>query len=352
MNIPTKEEAKIIIAELLSEPIRRKVLIEKCIEKLKLPADIVKDRRPDQPYNKTKCIFGHAMTELLNSGILTQNDGIVSYPERLDKKTAAESVKRDIQIDKTIRSLLSKRAYTRKELLAAVASELKADKDFVKVVKADAGRLLNEAIKCGEVLKTEGNYSLPAPVDEPPKPAQQAPAQASKPTKQQPSKTAPKPAQSAKVQPKMTEDKGAKRKNAVENLTISDEEFVDKTVLMLETWYKSKGYTKLESKNIDGPDDGGIDGVIKGNDGMGYPHKILIQVKNAHDNKKRAKIVDVRAFCGVVAADNDATMGLFVTSGKFTSETEKLVKNYKVKYFKLIDGALWLKLANECGFKV
>ena len=33
MNIPNKEEAKIIIAELLSEPIRRKILIEKCVAK-------------------------------------------------------------------------------------------------------------------------------------------------------------------------------------------------------------------------------------------------------------------------------------------------------------------------------
>lgn len=353
MNIPTKEDAKIIIAEQLGEPIRRKVLIEKCIDKLKLPTEVIKDRRPDRPYNKTKCIFGHAVTELLSSGILVQNDGVVSYREKLDKQTAAESVKRDIQIDQTLRMLLSKRAYTRKELLSAVAVELKADKDFVKVVKADAGRLLNESVKSGDIVKNGNDYSMPIQSEEPPA----APSQTSK-AAPKAQKNAVKKADKAEAKLSQTQCKKAetdipvKRKNAVEALTISDEEFVDKTVLMLETWYKSKGYTKLESKNIDGPDDGGIDGIIKGVDGMGYAHKILIQVKNAHDAKKRAKIVDVRAFCGVVAADNDATAGLFVTSGKFTSDTEKLVKNYKVKYFKLIDGALWLKLANDCEFKV
>lgn len=346
MTIPTKEEAKIIIAELLSEPIRRKILIEKCIDKLKLPADVLKDRRPDRPYNKTKCIFGHAVTELLNSGILVQNDGIVEYREKLpDKQSTAESVKRDIEIDETLRRLLCKQKYTRKELLSAVAVELKADKEFVKVVKADAGRLLNEAVKNGDVIKTGDSYSLPSeqPAAEA-KPLQ--PAQKNKQSNVRKDVALPQP------QGKKAQIKKQKDNNAVSDLTISDEEFVDKTVLMLENWYKSKGYSKLESKNIDGPDDGGIDGVIKGVDGMGYEHKILIQVKNAHDAKKPARIVDVRAFCGVVAADNDATMGLFVTSGKFTADTKKLVKNYKVKYFKLIDGALWLKLARECGFGV
>lgn len=350
MDIPTKEQAKNIIAELLSEPIRRKILIEKCIQKLNLPAEVLKDRRPDQRFNKTKCIFGHAVTELLSSGILVQNDGIVEYREKLDKKSTAESVKRDIHIDETLRKLLGKRAYTRKELLSAVAIELKADSQFVKVVKADAGRLLNEAVKNGDIIKNGDRYELP--VEQPVNEVKTAPKAQPQQAKQSAKKAEISKQPTKQTPTKKTEVKRQKPQNAVEALTISDEEFVDKTVLMLETWYKSKGYSKLESKNIDGPDDGGVDGIIKGLDGLGYSHKILIQVKNAHDAKKRAKIVDVRAFCGVVAADNDATKGLFVTSGKFTAETEKFVKNYKTKYFKLIDGKLWLKLANECGFKI
>lgn len=300
MHIPTKEEAKIIIAELLSEPIRRKILIEKCIDKLSLPAEVIKDRRPDQPYNKTKCIFGHAVTELLSSGILVQSDGIVEYREKLDKQSATESVKRDIEIDKTLRRLLAKRAYTRKEILTAVATELKADKDFVKVVKADAGRLLNEAVKNGDIVKSGNNYSLPAQqADETanqqpqqPKTAAQAQATAKNAVKK------PEQASAKKTEPNVKQKSAKKRKNAVESLTISDEEFVDKTVLMLETWYKSKGFTKLESKNIDGPDDGGIDGIIRAWTVWATRTKYLFRSKTLTTRKSAQKSSTYAPFAG------------------------------------------------------
>lgn len=310
MNIPSKEEAKAIIAKLLTEPIERKMLFEKCIQTQKLPQDVIKDRRPNQTFNKIKCMFGHALTELLNSGILVQKNGIVEYREKLDKKSTAENVKRDIKIDETLRRLLAKRAYTRKELLDAVAIEVKDYKP--EVVKADAGRLLNEAVKNSDVVKKGDKYLL----------QQEAPMQTT-----------------------------AERKRWL-CTNLSDVEFVDKTVQMLEAWYKSKGFTKLESKNIDGPNDGGIDGIIRGIDGMEYATKVIVQVKHKHNAKKPVDIVDVCQFCWVADADVDATQALFITSGKFDTDTKKFVKNYKSKYFKLIDGELWLKLADECGFQL
>lgn len=310
MNIPSKEDAKSTIAKLLTEPIERKILFDKCIKTLKLPQDVIKDRRPNQTFNKIKCIFGHALTELLNSGILVQKNGIVEYREKLDKKSTAENVNRDIKIDEALRRLLAKRAYTRKELLDAVVSEVKSYK--AEVVKADAGRLLNEAVKNNDIVKNGDKYSL----------KQETPLQTT-----------------------------AERKHWL-CTGLSDVEFVDKTVLMLETWYKSKGFTKLESKNTDGPTDGGIDGVIRGVDGMEYANKVIVQVKHKHNAKKPVDIVDVCQFCWVAAADADATQALFVTSGKFDTDTKKFVKNYKSKYFKLIDGELWLKLADECGFQL
>ena len=353
MNIPNKEEAKIIIAELLSEPIRRKILIEKCVAKLKLPADVIKDTSPDKPFNQTKCIFGHALTELINVGILVQNDGIVEYREKLpDKRKTTENAKRDIKIDKTLRELLSVQSYTRKELLSAVAVKLKADKDFVKVVKADAGRLLNEAVKIGEIVKTDNVYALPVQGDE-------AAASEIQPV---PIKDAPsKPQRGQTVNSKQIQGQNSKTnsKNKASKINCEDlllkmapEEFVNKTVQMLDAWYKANGYTDVKSKNIDGSQDGGIDGIIKGFDGMGYRHKILIQVKHISGKKETAKLVDIRRFCGVVACENDATVGLFVTNRKYTQESEKFVNNFKVKYFKLIDGNLWWKLAKDCDFVI
>lgn len=65
-----KEKVKNIILEFTSIPISRKELIEKCIKKLSLPNEILKDTHPGGDLNKIKCQLGNAVTELLNSGIL------------------------------------------------------------------------------------------------------------------------------------------------------------------------------------------------------------------------------------------------------------------------------------------
>lgn len=375
--IPSKADAKTIISEHFKEPIRRKVFIEKCIENLNLPQDVMEDRSSGSTYNSIKSVFGDALKELIDSGVFVQEFGIVKYREKLDKKSTAENVSRDIKIDEAIRRLLADKSYTRRGLLVAVVNEVT---DYTaEVVKADAGRLINEAEKNGAIVKDGDKYSLkvsetlPEAIETETENTVALEQQAA--LTSQPDKTAentvkagektvetPEPkvknsdnAEQSADQP--PQPKKAKKKTVKLNTDLLDnlspEKFVDLTVQMLTAWYKSKGYNITRNKNIDGPSDGGIDGEIEGFDGMDYKHKIVIQVKHISGKNKHVKIVDVREFCGVAAADIDATQALFVTNRKFTVETtDKLVKKYKVKYFKLIDGELWIKLANACGFKL
>lgn len=333
------DEAKKIVPEVLTEPTYRKALAELGAKKYhsdkKLPADLLKDSNPKHWYNKTKCRFGNAVSALINAKTLTQDDkGIVWYSESVTEanvKNAAENVeatienvKQVIQRDDTIdgaikKLLLGERKYSRTELLSAVVASLKADEDFVRaakigrkkfvtVIKADAGRLLNAAVENGEIIFKDNLYALPAA--------------------------------------ETLEERNERLFKAINDHGV----LLNQTLAMLKMWYESKGYTIEYAKNTDTSSDGGIDGVIKCKDGMDYQHRIILQIKCFEKFGKLAREKDVREFCGVTAADNEATKGLFVVNGRYDQNTKNLVKNYKVKYFKLIDGRMWLKLANECGY--
>ncbi|MDE6245637.1 MAG: restriction endonuclease [Treponemataceae bacterium] len=310
-----EEEVKNIIAEFTSVSISRKELIKKCIDKLGLSKKILKDNRPGGDLNKIKCQFGNAVTELLKGGILIQDEEKLRYNgEKTDKKTIIENVKRDIEIEKIIFDLLLKSEYKRKDLLNGVANKLGTDFDK-NVIKSIAGRLLNKAVENNAVVKKDKDtYCLL--VEEKP----------------------------------LVET--CEEKNARIFATLSDEELVDKTILMFEKWFGYMGYSVKESRNTDGPMDGGVDGIIKAVDGLDYSEMILIQVKNLHNTEKNVKLCDVREFCGVFSAKQEATKGIFVTNGKYHRDTIKFAKSFKTKYFVLVDGEQWLKLANECKFEV
>lgn len=337
-KIITIDEAKSIIPEVLTEPTHRKDLVERGVRKYfedkKLPSDLLKDRHPKHFYNKTKCRLGNAVSALINAKTLTQDDkDIVWYSANVTDKSAKDTTKnveatienvkkviqRDDTVSKVIFDLLADRQYSRRDLLDAVVSALKADADFVKaakigkknfvtVIKADAGRLLNAAVESKAILCKSNLYTLPAA--------------------------------------ETLSERNERLFKSIDDHGV----FLNQTLAMLKMWYESKGYDIEYAKDTDTPNDGGIDGVIKCKDAMEYQHKIILQIKCFEKIGKSAREKDVREFCGVTAADNEATKGIFVVNGRYDQNTKNLVKNYKVKYFKLIDGKMWLKLANECGY--
>lgn len=307
-------QAKSLVVECIKSPIERKELIEKCVKRLRFPEEVVRDKRPDGILNKSKCIIGNAVSALIRSGVVVQQDGLVSYKDGgKSQKERVETVKRDTTIERILFAAIAEKAMTKKELLNEVAAKYDASSPEEKpsVVKADAGRLLSVAEKSKKIVKDEnGRYSLYK-----------------------------KPQESVK-------DRNARLFNE-----LGDEELVDKTVLMLEKWYaKIDGYTDVDSKNIDGSDDGGIDGIIKGRNRMGSAEKIVVQVKKINRDGRYVPLCEVREFYGVFAATPDATQALFVTNSRYHKGSRDFVN--KLRHFVLIDGEKWLKLADECGFEL
>lgn len=341
-------------------PIERKKLVVKCIEEMKLPAKALKDKKPGAQLNVIKCQIGNAIERLLQNKILavtgenqlclTQSKSMgtpfqekkeneqkpakkqkaVSQKQAINAKkenckneqptqkmqtknqptkAVVEEIKRDIAIEEKIKQHLKEKPLTKKEVYAACVQDLKASLGVSdKAITSDAGRILAELVKQGVVHLEKGQYSLPKAL-----------------TKEE--------------------------KNELRFQTLTPESLVDHTVAMLEKWYQTHSHQNVQAKNIDGPQDGGIDGVITALDDMGYAEKMIVQVKHISKANKHVPLAEVREFCGVLSSD-DATKGLFVTNGKYTQETVKFAKKYKHKYFVLIDGVKWLSLAKDCNYEI
>ncbi len=81
------------------------------------------------------------------------------------------------------------------------------------------------------------------------------------------------------------------------------------------------GKTVTESRTTGGSDDGGIDGIAKTVDTLGFRETIMVQTKNRNDFSSET---EVRGFYGAVCA-NQGTRGIFATSSDFYPTAQKLL---------------------------
>lgn len=103
----TVEEAKeIIILNFNKKYILRKLLIDKCIEGLKLSKTELKDKSPRGVYNVSKCRFGNAIDLMIAGGYFSQDENKILCKLKEEKpEVAVENVKRDNKIEKILLSL-------------------------------------------------------------------------------------------------------------------------------------------------------------------------------------------------------------------------------------------------------
>ena len=112
---------------------------------------------------------------------------------------------------------------------------------------------------------------------------------------------------------------------------------------LLDTYYRSFGKTVLSASVTGGSDDGGIDGVIKTEDGLGYRETILMQMKN-----RNAVMVpkDLREFYGAVCAEQ-GSRGVFITISSFPPEAWRFIN--RIDNLTGIDGDKLYELACICA---
>ncbi len=124
-------------------------------------------------------------------------------------------------------------------------------------------------------------------------------------------------------------------------------EFFEHYFLNLLSKYLAKhGKTILESYVTGGSSDGGIDGVARTVDCLGFRETIMIQTKNRHSY---ASETEVRSFYGAVCAKM-GSRGIFVTSSDFHSTAADFLDS--IDNCVGVNGAKLFEMASECLYGI
>ncbi|MBQ7386573.1 MAG: restriction endonuclease [Clostridia bacterium] len=121
-------------------------------------------------------------------------------------------------------------------------------------------------------------------------------------------------------------------------------EFFENYFMQLLKKYMIKhGRTVLECYVAGGADDGGIDGVIKTEDSLGFRETTMVQTKNRIDIVSET---DVRGFYGAVCAKR-GTRGIFVTTSDFHRSAKEFLD--ALDDCVAINGDTLFRMAIECS---
>ncbi len=122
-------------------------------------------------------------------------------------------------------------------------------------------------------------------------------------------------------------------------------EFFEHYFMTLLGKYLSKhGRAILENYTTGGSSDGGIDGVIKTEDSLGFKETIMIQTKNRLET---ASETTVRGFFGAVCAKN-GTRGIFATTSDFHPSATAFLDG--IDNCVGVDGSRLFDMAKECQY--
>ena len=106
------------------------------------------------------------------------------------------------------------------------------------------------------------------------------------------------------------------------------------------------GKTVTENYTTGGAQDGGIDGIIKTVDQLGFKETVMVQTKNRTETTNETT---VRGFYGAVCAAN-GSRGIFATSSRFHSEAVSFLA--RIDNCVGIDGDGIFKMAKECLYGI
>ena len=115
---------------------------------------------------------------------------------------------------------------------------------------------------------------------------------------------------------------------------------------LVEKYLLRFGKTIIESYVTGGSDDGGIDGVVRTKDSLGFVETIMIQTKNRTDTMNET---DVRGFLGAVYAKR-GSRGIFATTSNFHPMAIRLIDS--VDELVGIDGTKIFSMACDTSYGI
>ena len=261
-------------------PCKREELISATLRALKLTKDELSDHSIDSLYSRLRSRVGAIISEMHDKGLIAEDgDGYYSLTETRPSLIRLERCESEIV------KALSEKAHTRKMLRARLISIFATDKTVTtrddEILYDYIGRITKKMIAAGNVLFQNGFYSL-AP----------------------------------RVTAKLSDVKAilALKEEFLQRLHAKGGEFFESYFMgLLKEYYKKNGKQILSCSVTGGGADGGIDGVIKTRDELGFIETTMVQTKNRHELSSET---DVRGFYGAMRAMG-GTRGIFATSADF-----------------------------------
>ena len=314
------EVRSLIFQELASAPpdTRRKDLIERCITALGFSAAQKKDRSTSSPVVRAKSRIGMILSAAQKAGYIRESESGKLTLVGQGQHVVTQEKARDylIALLEGGGSLNKTQIFesAERDFGTARTATKHDDNDLHSVL----GKVLTELVSEGHVLKKNYRYRLTVDTQYP-------------------------NTEMGSIL-RAAAHGGDLKKCFLKAIHIRGGEWFESfCVDLLDSYYRSSGKTVLSAAVTGGSDDGGIDGIVKTEDALGYRETVLMQMKN-----RRAVMVpkDLREFYGAVCAEN-GTRGVFITISSFHPEAWRFIN--RIDNLTGIDGDKLYELACICG---
>ena len=304
---------RFILEALEIEPVVRRELIEKTISSLCPDGQGLCERELGGAYTKLRSSVGIVINDMVKKGVIEMTDG-GKYVKRTDKTVAIRIEECEEEILKLVSEAPRTKGEIRESLVNFFGTDATPSARDDNQLFTYVGQILKSLIADGSFVLNDGVYSV-----------------------------APKKYAHIKNKAQMLDLKAA----FLSRVHSKGGEFFEYYFLKLTERYLLRfGKTIIESYVTGGTDDGGIDGVIRTKDSLGFIETIMIQTKNRTDTMNET---DVRGFLGAVYAKR-GSRGIFATISDFHPMAIRLIDS--VDELVGIDGARLFSMACDTSYGI
>lgn len=304
---------KSIAATLEKVSCKREDLIKNALISLRLSKEELSDRSVGSLNNKLRSRIGAIVTKMLDEGLIFED--AEGYYSLTDERPAVIRLDR---CEKETVKALSEGNLTKKALRARLIEAFGADKTATlkddETLSLYMSRILKHLISLGAVSFVNGQYTLTERV---------------------------------RANADNINELLALKSDFLHRLHAKGGEFFENYFMtLLKKHYERHKKEVIECYVTGGSDDGGIDGVIKTRDEMGFIETTMVQTKNRNELSSET---DVRGFYGALCAKR-GTRGIFATTSDFHTTAQKFLDS--IDDCIGVGGDKIFKLAIECQYGI
>lgn len=278
-KIPTKAEVEKAVLSSLdgNEPIERRALISKSIDKHGFSEEDLKDKSCESLSTVLKSLTGVVINEMLAQNKIA-TDGKLYFISKEQPTATIEAEK------------VKKRRRHKKKVIETSNSKVYPDTELGKILSEANKKFLEFKSKKIEQLKAETKKAI------------------------------------------IQNYEASVKRNVVNAINIAGGEFFEE--LSMKILLQCYGDSVVKNELTAGPEDDGIDGILTIKDAFGFEEKVYFQSKTKLSERKNVSIKVARELLGVMTADK-VTKGIIITNSNFLKNTKTFAA--KAQHLALID---------------